>query len=300
MKISGSTSPAHTSTNSAQKSSSKGLLSGLAKHFKGMLVSGNTSGHSALGHYASSSSGSKGKAPVRDDYSNEPQTRLNNTPLKRALARELDRFGYGSSATESFDRSLQRKDKNPELGHLDDDEYLALRMYTTPFYMAVSHQLRDGKPSEDMKVVVQAMNNGLKRLAEQPGNVFQETLYRGINKVVDDKFIHKNFKLGQVYRDKTFLSATPDLSTVNATFTRHAVKSSKTSASGSTYQRSPLLEIESRSAVRVRQVSLSSAEDEGIFAPDTPFLVSDKNRTDSGRWHIKLKEIDESNESSLI
>jgi hypothetical protein len=67
MKISGSTSPANTSTNSAQKSSSKGLLSGLAKHFKGMLVSGNTSGHSALGHYASSSSGSKGKAPVRDD-----------------------------------------------------------------------------------------------------------------------------------------------------------------------------------------------------------------------------------------
>jgi hypothetical protein len=298
MKISGSTSPANTSTNSAQKSSSKGLLSGLAKHFKGMLVSGNTSGHSALGHYASSSSGSKGKAPVRDDYSNGPQTRLNNTPLKRALARELDRFGYGSSATESFDRSLQRKDQNPALDHLDDDEYLALRMYTTPFYKAVSHQLRDGKPSEDMKVVVQAMNNGLKRLAEQPGNVFQETLYRGINKVVDDKFINKNFKLGQVYRDKTFLSATPDLSTVNATFTRHSVKSSKTSTSGSTYQRSPLLEIESHSAVRVRQVSLSSAEDEGIFAPDTPFLVSDKNRTDSGRWHIKLKEIDEGNESS--
>ncbi|KPB93273.1 hypothetical protein ALQ72_00340 [Pseudomonas syringae pv. maculicola] len=227
MKISGSTSPAHTSTNSAQKSSSKGLLSGLAKHFKGMLVSGNTSGHSALGHYASSSSGSKGKAPVRDDYSNGPQTRLNNTPLKRALARELDRFGYGSSATESFDRSLQRKDKNPELGHLDDDEYLALRMYTTPFYRAVNHQLRDGKPSEDMKVVVEAMNKGLKRLAEHPDNVVKETLYRGINKVVDDKFIHKNFKLGEVYRDKTFVSATPDLSTVNATFTRHTVKSSK-------------------------------------------------------------------------
>ncbi|RMR27405.1 MULTISPECIES: ADP-ribosyltransferase domain-containing protein [Pseudomonas syringae group] len=298
MKISGSTSPANTSTNSAQKSSSKGLLSGLAKHFKGMLVSGNTSGHSALGHYASSSSGSKGKAPVRDDYSNGPQTRLNNTPLKRALARELDRFGYGSSATESFDRSLQRKDKNPELGHLDDDEYLALRMYTTPFYRAVNHQLRDGKPSEDMKVVVEAMNKGLKRLAEHPDNVVKETLYRGINKVVDDKFIHKNFKLGEVYRDKTFVSATPDLSTVNATFTRHTVKSSKAKASAPVYQRSPLLEIESRSAVRVRQVSLSSAEEEGIFAPDTPFLVADKSRTDSGRWHIKLKEIDESDESS--
>ncbi len=222
-----------------------------------------------------------------------PANRYNESAVKQALAREMARFGYGLPAEEVFQHSLQRKDANPALAHMPDDEYLALRMYTSTLFRAVNHQLRDGKPSSDMQLVVEAMQNGLRRLAENPANVAQTTLYRGINKGVSDQFIHSNFQLHGLYRDKTFVSASQDPTLVTSSFTTLTIKNKHATADQDRYQKSPLLEIESQSAVRVDELSMSRDEQEALFQPNTPFLVTAKDKTDSGRWHIKLQEMPE-------
>ncbi|MDH2433906.1 ADP-ribosyltransferase domain-containing protein [Pokkaliibacter sp. MBI-7] len=283
--VSPTASPLHPELSSAV-AKSKGKSSVLTK--LGKLFSASSSKHSPATTATHTS-----QLAAFPGHISTPPSRYNDTPVKQALAREMTRFGYGVSAEDTFRVALQRKDANPALATMPDDEFLSLRLYTSTMFRAVNHQLRDGNPSADMQLVVGAMQNGLRRLAENPDNVAQTTLYRGINKSVSDQFIHNNFQLHGLYRDKTFVSASEDPSLVSASFTTLTVKNKKATDIQQRYQKSPLLEIESQSAVRIAPLSMSKDEQEALFQPNTPFLVTARDKTDSGRWHIKLKEMPE-------
>lgn len=223
--------------------------------------------HVGLEHYSAS---------VRGDRS--------ETPLAQALTRELSRFDGSSNPEQIITSALGQKDANPELSSLPDDEFLALHCYTHDFYKAVNRQLRSGRPTEDMQRIVQHMDRGLKRLAENPENVVNGTLYRGINKPVTDDFIHQNFRLGGIYRDKTFISASEDRDIADADFTVLTMNRGLV-------QKSPILELESTSAVRISSLTRYDEEQEAIFALDTQFRVTGKEQDEAGSWRIKLKEI---------
>lgn len=281
-------------TQSQSKSALGGLISALTCCFApqhGSSQSVPPLSHSGFEHYPTSlSAGHKGKAPAEASSSRKSLTRLNDTPLKRALEREMTRFGYTPAET-TFNHAFRQKDARPELASMPDDEYLALRLYTTHFYKSVNRQLRSGQPTKDMQLIVENMQKGLKRLAENPDNVANRTLYRGINKPVDDNFIHTNFRLGGSYHDTTFISASEDLSLVGSSFTTLSVKNKKDNNPQTRYQKSPLLEIESASAVRLGPVSINQDEHEALFGLDARFQVTGKEKSASGRWHIKLSEV---------
>ncbi|WP_255251503.1 ADP-ribosyltransferase domain-containing protein [Pseudomonas indica] len=285
------TSSSHSSPTTSTPSSPKGEFSHL---FESLALSPAPTFHSMpsvppfpqvhLGHYSATiSSQAKGKEPATSSRQ-EPPTRLNRTPLTQALAQELSRFGCRNNPERLIVSALAHKDSKPQLASLPDDEFLALHFYTHNFYKAVNRQLRSDQVSEDMQLIVDNMQKGLKRLAQDPKNVAVGTLYRGINKPVTDDFIHQNFRLGDTYRDKTFISASEDrfISASGYTFT-------KSTESGS--QRSPLLEIESSSAVRLAALSNMEGEEEALFGLEAQFQVTGKELDRFGGWRIKLKEI---------
>ncbi|WP_256578113.1 ADP-ribosyltransferase domain-containing protein [Pseudomonas sp. PIC25] len=237
-----------------------------------------------LGEYSATiSSQAKGKEPATSSRQ-EPQARLNRTPLTQALAQELSRFGYRSNPEQLIASTLTHKDSKPQLASLPDDEFLALHFYTRDFYKAINRQLRSGQTSEDMQLIVDNMQKGLKRLSQDPQNLAVGTLYRGINKPVTDDFVHQNFRLGDIYRDKTFISASESRFISSTGYT-----ATKSTESG--YRRSPLLEIESASAVRLATLSNMEGEEEALFGLEAEFQVTGKEQDRFGNWRIKLKEI---------
>lgn len=198
--------------------------------------------------------------------------------------RELNHFDGSLDPRQVIASALEKKDANPDLATLPDDEFLALHCYTHDFYKAVNRQLRSGRPTEDMQRIVQHMDRGLKRLAENPENVVNATLYRGINKPVTDDFIHQNFRLGGIYRDKTFISASEDRDIADADFTVLTMNRGLV-------QKSPILELESTSAVRISSLTKYDEEQEALFSLGTQFRVTGKEQDEAGSWRIKLKEI---------
>ncbi|GGJ43837.1 ADP-ribosyltransferase domain-containing protein [Pseudomonas avellanae] len=81
-------------------------------------------------------------------------------------------------------------------------------------------------------------------------------------------------------------------------FTTLSFKNDKAQDVASLYQKSPFLEIESRSALRIKALSMSRDEQEGLFPLSTSFRVTGKAKADSGRWHINLQEIEKTRSSS--
>jgi hypothetical protein len=197
--------------------------------------------------------------------------------------RELNRFDGSSDPEQVITSALEKKDANHDLATLPDDEFLALHCYTQDFHAAVSRQLRSGRPTEDMQRIVQNMDRGLKQLAENPENVVNGMVYRGIDEHVSDDFIHQNFRLGGIYRDKTFMSATEDRNIAEVDFT-------VLSMNKGLVKTSPVLEIESTSAVRISSLTRYDEEQEALFGLDAKFRVTGKEQDEAGSWRIKLKE----------
>lgn len=188
--------------------------------------------------------------------------------------RELNRFDGSLDPEQIITSALGQKDANSDLSSLPNDEFLALHCYTHDFHAAVSRQLRSGQTTEDMQRIVEHMNRGLKLLAENPENVVNGTLYRGIDKAVTDDFIHQNFRLGGIYRDRTFMSATEDRDIAEVDFTVLTMNRGLV-------QRSPVLEIESASAVRISSLTKYDEKQEALFSLDAQFRVTGKEQDEA-------------------
>lgn len=148
MNKSGAGTQAYALFASATGSSSKGVLSTIARHLTGCFAPNKTAFHSATAVSYELSPGNYSVAAsvygLSVDHRQPALTRLNNVLFNQALALDLERFDEVASADEMFRPSLKRKGAHPRLVDSLDDEHLA----------------------------VQTMEKGLKRLAEDPAQSF--------------------------------------------------------------------------------------------------------------------------------
>ncbi|AAO58034.1 Type III effector HopS2 [Pseudomonas syringae pv. coriandricola] len=148
MKKSGAGTQAYALFASATGSSSKGVLSTIARHLTGCFAPNKTALHSATavsyellpGNYSVAAS----VHGLSVDHRQPALTRLSNVLFNQALALDLERFDEGAPADEMFRPSLKREGAHPRLADSLGGEQLA----------------------------VQTMEKGLKRLAEDPAQSF--------------------------------------------------------------------------------------------------------------------------------
>ncbi|NAS97209.1 type III effector [Pseudomonas syringae pv. actinidifoliorum] len=148
MKKSGAGTQAYALFASATGSSSKGVLSTLARHLTGCFAPNKAALYAATAvAYETSPVGYSVAASVHAlsvDHRQPALTRLNNVLFNQALALDLERFDEVVPAEEMFRPSLKRKGAHPRLVDSLGGEHLA----------------------------VQTMEKGLKRLAEDPAQSF--------------------------------------------------------------------------------------------------------------------------------
>ena len=209
--------------------------------------------------------------------------RLTNTPTKQAMISMIDReyqelksvhrdsFQQIKPGKEMIEEALANKDANPNAEHFSDDEFLAVHLFSTNLYRPINRHLRY-RPQDDLLPVVEALNKGLAKLAEDPDHQVRTTLYRGIGKHLADWEVEQRFKPGRTYRDEAFMSTSTDLESADMMSNR--VK----------------LRIQSSSAVEIKDFAKFSDEQEAIIPPNTPFDVVGLEKQEDNTWLVDLHE----------
>ncbi|AKM03221.1 RHS repeat-associated core domain-containing protein [Burkholderia pyrrocinia] len=150
---------------------------------------------------------------------------------------------------------------------LTDNEYLAIRGYTSNLYEEINPALRAGNPGEWGRLTSEA-SNGLSKLADN-GYAHVGDVVRNLR--LTNEQVEQLFPVGGVFQDKAFLSTTTDLDGV--------------------FPGKVTMNIASRSGVKVSSLSEFPREAEVLFKPDTPFKVLDRTHDPAnGSWNITLEE----------
>lgn len=209
--------------------------------------------------------------------------RLSDTPTKQAMMSMIDQeyqklkgknrdsFQQIKPGKEMIDEALARKDANPNAAHFSDDEFLAVHLFSTNLYRPINNHLRY-QPQDYLGPVVEAINNGLAKLSDNPDHQVRTTLYRGIGKHMADWEVEQRFKPGTTYRDEAFMSTSTDPEVANMMSNR--VK----------------LRIQSSSAVEIKDFARFSDEQEAIIPPNTPFDVVNLEKQEDNTWLVDLRE----------
>lgn len=232
-------------------------------------------------HLGQKPSHSKPVATSRGDAA----SRLTDTPMKQALHRiireERMRLACAGElsmanlprAEQLIRESLAVKDRTPQAAHLSDDEFLAIRLYTTNLYPTINHHLRY-QHNDKVVPVVEALQQGLQKLAQEPEHQAASQLYRGISKNMSDEEVHTRFALDRPYRDSAFMST--------------SLTAEKAFIPGPRVE----LTLTSQSAVNIRAFAEYKDEEEALIPPNTPFQVQQMEQQE-GVWHIRLTEMQE-------
>ena len=163
--------------------------------------------------------------------------------------------------------ALAAKQANPALnGLLTDDEYLAIRGYTSNLYRQINPALRSGDPGE-WQTLVDSASSGMDKLAAN-GYGYQGTVIR--NATFTDEQVASMFQPGGTFADKGFLSTTSNPDGVfmgNVTF-----------------------HVQSETGVSVAELS-DYPESEILFKPNTTFNVLDATKdSTTGAWDVFMTE----------
>ncbi|PRE14051.1 DUF6531 domain-containing protein [Burkholderia multivorans] len=179
--------------------------------------------------------------------------------------REFLKEKWGSKDVED---ALAAKRGNAVLDKLlTDNEYLAIRGYTSNLYEEINPALRAGNPGEWGRLTAEA-SNGLTKLADN-GYAHVGDVVRNLR--LSNEQVEQLFPVGGVFQDKAFLSTTSDLDGV--------------------FPGKVTMNITSRSGVSVSSLSEYPREAEVLFKPDTPFKVLDRTHDPAkGSWNITLEE----------
>nr|WP_298139942.1 ADP-ribosyltransferase domain-containing protein [uncultured Pseudomonas sp.] len=191
--------------------------------------------------------------------------------LKSDLKKLLKKDGFSSKgADEYIDGTLKDRKYKPESSALNSNEYVSIALYAGGLFRPVNKMLRD-KPHKVDNPVVQSLNSGLAKLAEDPDKVKNE-VHRGIKKNYSDKQVQKEFKVGKTYTDSSFMSTSTSPS-VAARFTG-----------------SVQLHIAAKSAVSIDSISgFGGMEKEALIPPNTQMTVTDLKKA-GNVWHVDLEE----------
>jgi|GEM_PF-2525548 len=181
-------------------------------------------------------------------------------PVRDLLNKKL-----GEARVERF---LEAKRADPKLDAvLTDEEYLALRGYTSNLYREVNPALRQGTPGE-WQPISDAASSGLQKMSAN-GYANEGTVVRRAN--FTDEQIHQLFPDEGVHTDKAFVS---------------------TSTSAKPGFGNAQIDIQSKKGVDVSSLSEYRGEEEVLFKPGTSFKVDSKYYdSEAGGWVIKLSEI---------
>ncbi|MDH2433905.1 ADP-ribosyltransferase domain-containing protein [Pokkaliibacter sp. MBI-7] len=220
----------------------------------------------------------------RDYPSSINSQRLHGSPMKHAINRIVEQeikrlasqgigdFSSGlTSGPEMIHDALQKKDTTPQATMLTDDEFLAIHLYSTNLYRPINHHLRY-EPNPEVQPVVDALKDGLAKLAQHPDYQVNTTLYRGIEKRMPDSEIMQRFNAEKPYRDQAIMSTTTDPSIANSMTSRVSLR------------------LHSHSAVNISPLARFPHEKEALILPNTPFHVSHMEKQ-LDTWHIDLEEI---------
>ncbi|MEW6344530.1 MAG: DUF6531 domain-containing protein [Paraburkholderia sp.] len=192
--------------------------------------------------------------------------------------KSVDPLGLSGCAFQDFlrkkwgarnvDDALAAKRANPALDNiLTDNEYLAVRGYTSNLYEEINPALRAGDPGEWSDLTSEA-SNGLSKLAEN-GYAYTGDVVRNLR--LTDAQVDQLFPAGGVFQDKAFLSTTSDLDGV--------------------FPGNVTAQIVSKTGVSVSSLSEYPREAEVLFKPGTSFNVLDRTQGDTpGSWNITLEE----------
>ena len=182
-------------------------------------------------------------------------------PVRNVLNEKL-----GESKVEEF---LAAKRADPKLDALlTDEEYLAVRGYTSNLYKEINPALRQGTPGE-WQPVSEAGSSGLKKMSEN-GYAKEGPVVRRGN--FTDEQVQQLFPDDGVYTDKAFVSSSTE---PQPGFAGNAE-----------------INIQSKRGVDVSSLSEYASEKEVLFKPDSSFKVDSKSYDpETGKWIIKLTEM---------
>lgn len=164
---------------------------------------------------------------------------------------------------------LAAKRANKELDRLlTDDEYLAIRGYTSNLYSDINPALRRGDAGEWGSLVKNA-ESGMDKMAKN-GFAHEGAAKRGAN--FTDEQIAQLFPEGGTFKDQAFVSS-----------------SSKTTQA---FPGNTSIEITSKTGIKVQSLSEFAHESEVLFPPGKEFqVVSKQFDPQANRWNIVLQEI---------
>ncbi|GLU35890.1 ADP-ribosyltransferase domain-containing protein [Trinickia caryophylli] len=171
--------------------------------------------------------------------------------------------------TRDVEDALAAKRLNPALDRiLTDNEYLAIRGYTSNLYEHINPALRAGDAGKWSQLTSEAAN-GLGKLADN-GYVYSGDVVRNLH-LTDDQ-VHQLFPVNGVFSDRAFLSTTSDL--------------------GGVFPGKVTMRIASKTGVSVSSMSEYPREAEVLFSPSTPFKVLGRTQDPTkGTWDISLEEL---------
>ncbi|MDH2433903.1 ADP-ribosyltransferase domain-containing protein [Pokkaliibacter sp. MBI-7] len=238
-----------------------------------------------LSHYPQQVSPKAGSSKLASASRGDTPSRLTDTPVKQALHRVIreERMRLACAgelsmanlprAEQLIRESLAVKDRTASAAKLSDDEFLAVRLYTTNLYPAINHHLRY-QHNDKVVPVVGALQQGLQKLAASAEHRADGQLYRGISKNMSDEEVHRRFSPERPYRDSAFMST--------------SLNAQKAFIPGTRVE----LTLSSSSAVNIKAFAQHKDEEEALIPPDTPFQVQQMEKHE-GVWQIRLKEMQE-------
>jgi uncharacterized Zn-binding protein involved in type VI secretion len=179
--------------------------------------------------------------------------------------RDLLNTKLGETRVERF---LEAKRADPKLDALlTDEEYLALRGYTSSLYKDINPALRQGTPGE-WQPMSDAASSGLQKMSAN-GYANEGAVVRRAN--FTDEQVHQLFPENGLHTDKAFVST--------STSTKPGFGNSQ-------------INIQSKKGVDVSSLSEYRGEEEVLFKPGTSFKVDSKSYdSEAGGWIINLIEI---------
>jgi uncharacterized Zn-binding protein involved in type VI secretion len=150
---------------------------------------------------------------------------------------------------------------------LTDQEYLAIRAYTSPLYKEINPALRSGKPGE-WQILAEEASSGMDKMANN-GYGYNGIVTRDVK--FSDSEIANLFPDNGVFTDKGFMSTTTEVNGVFPGNTR--------------------IIVDQRAGVNIKEISEFPNESEILFKPGSSFdVVSKTIDPHTGKTIIHLKE----------
>ncbi len=169
------------------------------------------------------------------------------------------------------EEALKKKKASPDFEILSDEECICLHTYTAKYYRKINPLLRgDTSKDENWKTVADDATKALEKLATIEDRVHKGNAFRGIEEMPDE-LVNKLFNVGEPFSDPAFMSSATEESEA--------------------FPGDVKLYINSKTAVRIDDISAHPKEKEVLFKPNTQFIVLDKSKNASGQWVIRIEEI---------